>query len=532
MTKENLGFNIVLKFQKPAGKASMPLSLKLPKIDSNPILLAETRSHKIESFIGNLPFGDPIRAATDLIEELQNLNSQKVAYSNRLNALELYRPAGLQVFQDLIPHFSNASLPISRNELAFADAASQLWQEFALGYKSALMDLQNKILNINSTKSTALVVQRAIHAIKEQMLVGYLTYKSTNEDIWNELHQLYFCAAHQNADLLTLPDNAQPTNESSVGLVYTQACLMALANPSHLSGADILKTNGYLNRTAHLAELRALGLIDNPAGVFLIKLDSKSPPIPFSKNQAVPNPDTDILLVTVNLARTIHGHIKALQGGTSLEGNLLPSDATQDNLDLLTQLIKHFGKPPLRVFNRSKKTDGVELNVGIPAAFHGISKDTGASHPAGYPNSQRASRWQVLNASAGGYSLRKFNSSVAAVHVGDIVTIKNLKAMQWEVAVVRWANINDLNQLDIGLQLISPSVSAVTINTVKGGIEEEALLLPELGALKQPSTLILSAGANAGDTIRMVCNGKESKLVLTKTMERTSMFTRFQYDLI
>jgi cyclic-di-GMP-binding protein len=57
----------------------MPISLKLPSLDDNPILLAETRSHKINEFIQKLPFGDPITAATDLIDELQILNSQKVA---------------------------------------------------------------------------------------------------------------------------------------------------------------------------------------------------------------------------------------------------------------------------------------------------------------------------------------------------------------------------------------------------------------------------------------------------------------------
>ena len=76
----------------------MPLSLKLPSLDDNPILLAETRSHKISEFIQKLPFGDPISAATDLIDELQILNSQKIAFSNRLNALELYRPTAIQIF--------------------------------------------------------------------------------------------------------------------------------------------------------------------------------------------------------------------------------------------------------------------------------------------------------------------------------------------------------------------------------------------------------------------------------------------------
>ena len=125
----------------------MPITLKLPTIDDNPILLAETRPNKINEFIQNLPYGDPISAASDLVEELQILNSQKVAFTNRLNALESYRPAAIQVYQNLIPHFSNASIPISKNDLAFAAAAEHLWQEFASGYKLALVDLQNKILN-------------------------------------------------------------------------------------------------------------------------------------------------------------------------------------------------------------------------------------------------------------------------------------------------------------------------------------------------------------------------------------------------
>ena len=57
-----------------------------------------------------------------------------------------------------------------------------------------------------------------------------------------------------------------------------------------------------------MAELRPLGLVDNPVGVFLVALDGDKPPIPFAKNQDVPNEATDILLVTLNLARQIHQH--------------------------------------------------------------------------------------------------------------------------------------------------------------------------------------------------------------------------------
>ena len=56
----------------------MPINLKLPYIDHNPILLAEIRPLKIKAFIQDLPLNEPLRAANNLIEELQIINSQFV----------------------------------------------------------------------------------------------------------------------------------------------------------------------------------------------------------------------------------------------------------------------------------------------------------------------------------------------------------------------------------------------------------------------------------------------------------------------
>lgn len=513
----------------------MPISLKLPSLDDNPILLAETRSHKINEFIQKLPFSDPISAATELIDELQILNSQKVAYANRLNALELYRPSVIQIYQDLIPHFSNASLPITKNEQAFADAAVQLWQELAFGYKFALIDLQNKILNISSSKSTAQVVQRAIHALKEIALVHHLCYRSPPANLWAELHQLYFCALQQSAEKLAVVEQLAANNVSSVNLVYTQVLLMALADPQHLANSDILKTDAYLSNVAAQAELRPLGLIENPVGVFLIALDGDKPPIPFAKNHDVPNDSTDILLITLNLARQIHQHIKSLQEHTIPNDGALPINAIESHYDdLLTRLIKNFGKVQQRIFSRTKKSDGIELGIGLIAAHHlihdGSNSFTSSSNTASII---KPSRWQVLNVSAGGYALRKFNSSQASARVGDVVAMKNSKNKLWELAVLRWANINELNQLDVGLELISPSSTSITVKFDNNGLEGEALLLPELTALKQAASIISARGfCKIGDSLYFSMHGKPSKLIINKLVERTARFERFQYSLI
>ena len=527
----------------------MSISLKLPNLDTNPILLAETRAHKISEFIQKLPFGDPITAATDLIDELQILNSQKVAFTNRYNTLEQYRPTAIQIYQDLMPHFNNASLPLSKNEQSFADAAVQLWQEFALGYKFALVDLQNKILNINNSKTTAQVVHRAIHAFKEIALVNHLNYRNPPASLWGELHQLYFCALQQGAEKLAVTDQLAQNNVSSVSLVYTQVLLMALADPQHLANSDIVKTDIYLSNIAEHAELRPLGLIENPTGVFLVGLDGDKPPVPFTKNKDIPNGDTDILLLTVNLARQIHHHLAALQKGIIPNDGYLPGYALESHYeDLLSRLMKNFGKSQHRVFSRTKKSDGIELGIGLMVAHHLIQEGTihqnslhqGATHQAAtQPSISNAavsikpSRWQVLNVSAGGFALRKFSSSQASISIGDVVAMKNSKNKLWELAILRWANTNEMNQLDIGLELISPTASAISVHFVNSAIQGEALLLPEIIGLKQPASLVVARGfCKLDDTLNIVDNTKTNKIQVNKLVERTSRFERFQYILI
>jgi cyclic-di-GMP-binding protein len=518
----------------------MPISLKLPNLDHNPILLAETRAHKINEFIQNLPFGDPIRAATDLIEELQIINSQKVAFTNRLNALELYRPAAIQIYQDLIPHFSNASLPISKNEQAFASAAEQLWQEFAFGYKFALVDLQNKILNLNSSKTTALVIQRAIHACKEIALIHHLTYASTPIILWGELHQLYYCALQQSAENLPVAEHYTSANASSVNLIYTQILLLNLANPQHFANQDIVKIDSYLGNVAHQAELRPLGFIENPTGVFLVALNGNKPPTAFVKNKTIPDGSTDILLVTLNLARQIHQHIKLLREGIVPNDGSMPKNAIETHFaDLLAHLIKQYGKTPQRVFSRSKKSDGVELGIGINSTHHLIREVASHFSPhqsisgLGTNGIYRPSRWQILNVSAGGYALRKFNSSQATAQIGDVVAMKDNSTKLWELAVLRWAKVNELKQLDVGLQLISPSAAAVSVRADDNALENEALLLPELAALKQPASIITAVGlCKIGSTLELHHNNAVSNLQITQLVERTASFERFQYSLI
>lgn len=511
----------------------MPISFKLPALEDNPVLLAETRTSKINEFIRNLPYSDPIKAASDLIEELRTLNRQKIAYSNRVNALEAYRTAAIQVTQALIPQFSYASLPISKNQKEYAHITEKLWQEIAYGYKWALIDLQNKI--IYSDKSTALVIQRATHAIKETVFINYLTYQTPAKSLWAELHQLYFCALQQNAQALSVNETLSDDDESSVDAVYTQVLLLALAHPHRLSSQSIIKTNTYLTKVAHDAKLSPIGFIESSIGVFLIELDGDKPPKSYAKGQDQPDSETDLFLLTAKVAKRIHTHLRLVNDGILPNDGSLPSNALSNHYeDLLTHLINHFGKAPLRVFSRAKKNDGIELGIGIHDA-HYFAPKIGNDYKNLVVKSAaiKPSRWQILNTGAGGYALRKFNSSQVSMQVGDIAAIKNNETLIWELGVIRWASINELDQLDIGFELISPNVKAITVKRQKTNAEIKGLLLPELSALKQQASIIVSLGElSLGETLVLIEDDKETTVLATKLIERTTSFERYQYRLI
>lgn len=513
----------------------MPISLKLPELEENPVLLAETRTAKINTFVRNLPYSDPIKAAADLSEELEILNSQKASFANRLNALELYRPAAIQITEALIPQFSYSNLPISKNQKSYADAASQIWQEIAYGYKWALIDLQNKIININSEKSLALVIQRAIHAFKESALISYLTYRVPPRSLWAELHQLYYCALQQNAQDLVVNESLSDNNESSVSLAYKELLLLALAHPHRLSGQDIVRASAYLTKVASDVELKAVGHVDGSAGVFLIELDGSKPPITYARNIDVPNSETDLLLITVKLAKKIHTHLRLLEDNILPNDGSLPSNAVISHYqDLFKHLMTHFGKAPLRAFSRAKKNDGMELGIGIHDA-HYFSPKIGNDYNNLVVQSAaiKPSRWQILNVGAGGFALRKFNSSQVSMQVGDVTAIKNNESLYWELGVIRWASINQLNQLDIGLELIAPHAIPITIHAEKNEDAIKGLLLPELPALKQKSSFIVQRGACETNTALAFINGdSKNKVIVTELVERTASFERYQYNLI
>ena len=523
--------------------------LNVPAIEEKPANPAETRPRQLQELIAGLPHNNHRAAARLLLDELEKLNRQAFPVDVRLTALELYRPTILNAVLGLSRQYCNQSLPLQETAKSQADLAQQLFIELAIGYKQAILTEEDRLFTIGDDNQLALLVQRAMDALGRLLRIHHLTYSAPPAGIWSELHLLYLHALQLSLQNLSVPDESE---ESSINRAYKHALLLSLANPSHLNSVDIERVIDYLDRFADLAQLHPLGIPEKSAGVFLIHLKTDAPPIPLAKNSRDADARTDILLITIELARQVHQHIKDLQADSRPIILDLPNEAMVDQRyrDMLQHLLKQWGNPPKRIFQRAEKNSNTNLCVGMTALHFFLGEEnsrtsknltsdatrvevsfTNSPIDSGSAAMFKSARWVVVNESPGGLALSASSLAHGNLRVGEILGLKPEHASQWGVAILRWATNAENGALQIGAQMIAPTAKPVEITTTDEPQHELALLLPELTTLKQAATLVTTRGIyKPARTLRLNENGKTADIMLTRLVERTNNYERFQFS--
>lgn len=503
----------------------MAIALHLPVLKDNPVMAAETRPQKIAELLENTQAQSIQVGSSSLQRQLVELNRQKIAAKNRIQALDLYQPVVMRLTEILADKYANATLPLDGQVRAAANMVETLWLELAYGYKLAFVDLQNQL--IKSNKTAAHCIKSAMQAINEYTLAHYQTYSTPPNHVWSDLHQLYFCAVQlgiaQDSETKATKTKNQ-TITPSIENTYKQALLLYLADTQRLTPNNIRHTAEIL--AAHLNKAHISGVVplDSPAASFIIRLQSNEPPIAYHKQQAFPDPATDILLLTIDLVKALHSQLSRLQN------NQLASESRENEIDLLTHLIKHWGIPPKRVFRRLAKNGDLDLVAGI-SAIHLSSNVTSVFNSE--TKSLLPSRWQILNISATGIALRRHPTAEKNIQIGSLIAIKTKAENHWSLGVVRWANCGARDKLDIGVQLIAPQVKSASARIDNRDVDEPILSVPPISSNKVGASIIVPRGNFAASRrVALNVDNQTNYAIMTKCLERSQQFEQIQYELI
>lgn len=519
----------------------MALNLNIPGLSENPVFIAETRPQRIHQLLQELNTQDPIDIATHLHNELETLNRQKVPSSQRVQALDCYRELIVSVTSAMADEYIDATLPLEDKAKSAALACESLWLELGFGYKLVLIDLQNQLIKLRTDKSSALAIKRAIHAIAQYATVYYHTYRAPPNHVWSDLHQLYFCAAKLGILNTAIQDDATNKDHASdaqhlasIEDLYKHTLLMSLVQPPHLRQRDINTIAAYLGHHVGKARITAIEHLENSSGAFIINLTSDKPPTLYSKLKSAPNPDSDILLHTIDLIRDVHEDLSNLQTGKAPEsGSISPDSNHNDYIELLTYLITNWGVPPKRIFNRSAKNEDIDVVVDIEN-IHNVIAATQNGSLASASTNATPSHWKILNISATGLSIRRHHTAEKNIKVGGLIGLRGKNESQWSIGIIKWANCGTRDRLDIGIQLIAPNAESSVAQTFPHGNSNiNILILPEITAVKQPASIIAPRGTYIdGRQLLYKHHNKSIQIALSKLIQRTHEVERFQFSVV
>jgi hypothetical protein len=543
----------------PSASSALPAVVLPPRRDS--AWVVETRPAATAAWLAALPLADSAQTAQQLYQALFTLNRMELDANDRLQVMELYREPVAAAAAGLQAHLAHFALPLRPRLKQLADFLCQWHMEMAYGYKHALEAARDEHRPWEND-ALLLALARSIHYLGEVLLHSYQVYMPTPPGVWREIHALYRYAeqhGRQRTSLAALNAGAELTVERA----YLQVLMLGLCGPYQLPLNECYRVNALLARWAHKAEIGARVEGIDPVGHFLLDLEADHPAVPFPRDVPLHARPALRTVNAIELARTVHGFIARLRQGEppralDLGFECLGAACT----DTLKRMLRFWGLAGRRQFSRRPLKQPLSLCTGLnaihffasgqrpfspPRTAPAVVAEQAAQAPsradleaeaheerpvtAPLPEVLRVdSRWQVRDESAGGLALARRGGLGPLMRVGDVLGIHNPALDQWRVGVVRWLKSADSQHVEMGVEMLAPSVRPLAVRPA--GAEtapySQALLLPPIEALRQPATLLVALGiCRPGEDIEIADGDQPVQRVrVLNVAERTSAFAQ------
>ncbi|WP_409315611.1 molecular chaperone [Pseudomonas sp. KCJK9016] len=557
--------------QPPQLSAPTPTQLRLSFCDATP--------RDLKRWIAGLPKANIGETARQLYQGLGELNQLLTRSGNRLQLLELLRPEVYFVCQHLERHFLHQAIMLDERSRKISNLCQALQGHLAIGYKQIVLRITPKY-----TKDRAALLsealQRAVHALKGQLVRATQLYSPAPEQLWFELHQLFRCACDLQLQHRRIRDElASLTGELSVEQTYIAALLLGSARCNQLRQNPIAQL-------AQVIEPWSAWLKLHPGhsgeGLFAISPEIDAGPRYRSKFRSEQQPGL-LGFDPQPLVKAIEAHLLHQDTSTPLP---VPTGLT---LDTLQHLYATWGEAAERNFQRTVGQGTLTVCVGMSALHFYLGGERTFSELLKHPGSRAANfsrtvaqgekdSWSqafdaapqskadellpyeeiryepladdendadspphyptyalpVINHSPGGYCLAWPKEVPAELQTGEMVGIQDTTHQGWSIAVVRWIRQVRGAGTQMGIELVAPHARPCGLQLVRSRDEHShylrGLLLPEISAIDLPATLLAPRlPFQEGSKVLINTLGEEHRAGLDRRVASTHSFNQFAY---
>jgi hypothetical protein len=478
---------------------------------------------------------NPSEAAEELSDYLATLNRADISYDARAKVIEHVYPVLEEVVGSLREQYGSATLPLPTKQRHNAELARRLLLETADCYKILTIEWLNRRFHLFSSNPIPHYLQRILLVLQSVLDVCYETHESCPGGLWVDMHQTYNYAL-RNGLKDVVPEGSK--HMLSLEQIYLTTLLLALADPYHFPQSELLWAKDIIARYANLAQLYpAEESAKGKAGLFMVEVNTDSPPCPLAREPHPMNPRWELLLTTTDLAKHLALVGSHLRGREDIDKLGLPEAARDPAYATMLRRLKlNWGASLQRMAQRRKHHNEREFEVSFGLkSLHALISPPAASDAIVYGSSNNEAppvplRCKTVNDSMGGLALRHTGAGVQ-IRVGDVVGIRQGDS-SWSVGLVRWFRIPAAGEVFFGLQLLAPQADAVQLRRLDNGRQWPGLLLlPNPVTRQAPMLLALpsSFGPDVAAEVR-TAQGKHT-IKVEKRLESTPSVDVYRFQM-
>jgi len=485
----------------------------------------EMKPKQVDAWLLRLPLSNPAEAAEELADYLTTLNRSDVLHDARAKVIERLYPVVQDVAGSLREHYGSVSLPLPTKQRRNAELAQRLLMETADCYKALTLEWLGKRFHLFGGNPVPHYLQRTLLALQSVLEVCYETHESCPHGLWVDLHQTYNYAL-RNGLKDVVPEGSK--HMLSLEQIYLATLLMALADPYRFPQSELIWAKDIIARYANLAQLHpAEESTKGSTGLFLVEVNTDTPPRPLAREPHPMNPRWDLLLTTTELAKHLALLSSHLRGQEDVEKLGLPEAARDPAYATMLRRLKlNWGASLQRMAQRRRHQNGREFEVSFGfKSVHALISPPTAGDAIVYGSSSHEAppirlRCKTVNDSMGGLTL-SYTGAGVPIRVGDVVGLRQDKNI-WSIGLVRWFRITAAGEVFFGVQLLAPQADALQLRRLDNGRQWPGLLLlPNPVTRQAPMLLSLPSafGPDISAEVRTVL-GKQT-IKVEKRLEST-----------
>ncbi|MDK2123124.1 hypothetical protein [Parachitinimonas caeni] len=536
----------------------MKVDLDLPGFDADaPLEFVDARGFK--EWLKLVPMINVRQAHTEILDTLARLNRAPVPPVERIKMLEMLREPLSLLQEENTKRYAGKPFPLAEAEAAVWHSNVTLWREMSIGYRHcwrAALDGESGISDY-----VALAGQRSIRYTALAIREHHLAYRVVSELAWSELFALFRLAENNEHSVKIVKDSQNRQTElSSCAAAFSQALLLAAANPSAMSIKQILWVDRLLDRWSNQTPLLVNPPQDCDKGMLTLQLDQ---PGEAKRLDPPPRGETFRYIDTDSLARSIRKRIKYLRAGespaqlglgeeysaTASESYLislyqewcdmpvdraLPRHTAEGIAEITTTMEQSYtfiGGAPFDLPERPSEIHGRAITdfqlFGNVAQHVSAKAEVAAQHV-------ETERWDIINQSALGFRLSRTSPGQRVAH-HQLLAIRPAPGQPIVLGTIRWIKQGENDALEAGIRILpgipkTIAVRATGLNTFSNKFTP-ALMLPPVTALQtQPSLVLPLHWFKAGRILEVYQDGQIRRMRLDGLLERGLDFERISFS--